>query len=71
MRSYLAAFVTIAVFVCLFGFVGSVYGQVVVNCADIPVATFFYPPVGDRRADVRLDMTWGIRPPNPPSTNLN
>ena len=36
--------------------------QTTINRSDIPVATHFYMPIGDRYSDIQNDLRWDIRP---------
>ncbi|PIR92109.1 hypothetical protein COU01_03545 [Candidatus Falkowbacteria bacterium CG10_big_fil_rev_8_21_14_0_10_44_15] len=53
--------------VLFIGFTQCLEVRAAVKRADIPVATYFYMPVGERNADLRSDLKWEFRP----ETNSN
>ena len=40
----------------------STQAQTTINRSDIPTATYFYMPIGDRNSDIRSDLRWDFRP---------
>lgn len=53
---------TLLYFLCIV-IVSPTKAQITINRSDIPVATYFYMPVGDRNSDIRSDLVFDVRYP--------
>lgn len=51
---------TLLYFLCIV-IVSPTKAQITINRSDIPVATYFYMPVGDKNSDIQTDLRWDFR----------